>query len=618
MISSTPWLLAHLFLGTANANDLPDISTPVSGLESPTSAAAILHVEEYVNVADAIGAESDAALFQAVATSTMGLPEGNVMTNSQGNRSKMRRAVRNAARRVSDGGTLWVYFSGHGFASEDGWVFMGKDTQADGSRLDRDGITIAEIEEWGSGEDIGNIVVVLDATFSGRGRNGEPVMNSSLTQPQRFGTDSERLTVWSADENMLLAPIWEVADHGLFTWMVTAAMRGWADGTTSGEADGIVTLHEAQTWVRQQHTRLARRHVSSISDDSGLVLSRGELETAPNDDVWTHFERIYRGGTMSQSVRQTRQRGSEAFQAAMEIENDELKIQWLENFISEYERPTVQVTVGVWVPEMAEARQALYQLRNTPEPIVAEVEEVEPVATEVPEPAETEEAPEEAPEEAQSTAITPPASEARPPGLPPGCSNLLAIEPFALMGRLGGELRQCLEDRIGTAELQTDKKDISRVLMVDADARGDSEEMLRLLGRHLEDIDRSDPDLCFMYALSLGQLGMDRSEEAIRWADYALENKQEWRRETYERRVYDLFRLKTQTANELWEHYAAMYVEDREQETSNTADLWRNNTKQFAREWLDYAYASQQDVSIASTLCITAAGTSDFCEEREE
>jgi hypothetical protein len=617
MILSIPLLWTTLFFGSAFANDPPDISSPVVGTESPTSAAAILHVEEYLNIANDEGSGANAAMFQAAAIATMGIHESNIVTNSQGNRSKMRRAVRNAARRVSDGGTLWVYFSGHGFANDDGWFLMGKDTSADGSRLERDGISLAEIEEWGSDDNIGNIVIVMDASFSGRGRRGTPVLNSAVTQMERFQSENERVTIWTADEDMLLAPIWEVTDHGMFTWLVTAAMRGWADGSLSGEANGTVTLHEAQVWVRQQNTRLARRHVSSLDDDKGIVLSSGELETPPNDDTWTPLERVYRGGTMAQSVRQIRERGAEAFATAMSVEDHALRTEWLVNFISEYERPTVQVTVGVWVPELVEATQALYALRNPPdieppdpdhstEQTVAEVE----TETETQAEAETEST-------SENTAITPPTQD-RPPGLPPGCSNLLAIEPFALMGRLGNELRQCLEDRISTVELQTEKKDISRVLMVDADARRDSEEMLRLLGRHLEEIDRSDPDLCFMYALNLSQLELDRAEEAIRWADYALENKQEWRRETYERRVFDLFRLKTETANRLWENYSATYVEDRDQETSATADLWRNNTKQYAREWLDYAFASQQDTSTAITLCVTAAGTSDFCEEREE
>jgi hypothetical protein len=618
MISSIPLLWSFLFLGVAQANDVPDISTPVMGTESPTSAAAILHVEEYVNVGNALGTESDAAIFQAAAMATMGIPERNIITNSRGDRSKMRRAVRSAAGRVSDGGTLWVYFSGHGFANEDGWFLLGKDTRADGTRINQDGISIAEIEEWGASENIGNIVLVLDATFSGRGRNREPVLDRAVARLEAFQTENERLTVWSADQDMLLAPIWETADQGLFTWMVTAAIRGWADGSLSGETDGTVTLYEAQAWVRQQNTRLARRHVSSVTDDKGIILSAGDLETPPSDDIWTPFERVYRGGTLAQSVRQIREHGAEAFQAAMEIEDDELRIQWLENFITEYERPTAQVTVGVWVPEMAEATQVLYALRNQPEPVATAVEpttSTELVETET-EPAVVEEATVVTTSTENST-IAPPAS-TRPPGIPPGCSDLLAIEPFALMGRLGGELRQCLEERIGTVELQTEKKDISRVLMVDADARRDSVEMLRLMGRHLEDIDRSDPDLCFTYALSLSRLELGRAEEAIRWADYALENKQEWRRETYESRVYNLFRLKTETANKLWVHYNSAYVVDRDAATSEVSELWRNNTKQFAREWLDYAFASQQETSIARTLCITAAGTTDFCEEREE
>ncbi len=623
MISSIPLLWSFLFLGVAQANDVPDISTPVIGTESPTSAAAILHVEEYVNVGNAFGTESDAALFQGAAMATMGIPERNIITNSRGDRSKMRRAVRSAAGRVTDGGTLWVYFSGHGFANEDGWFMLGKDTRADGSRINQDGISIAEIEEWGAGENIGNIVLVLDATFSGRGRTREPVLDRAVARLETFQTDNDRLTVWSADQDMLLAPIWETANQGLFTWMVTAAIRGWADGSLSGETDGTVTLHEAQAWVRQQNTRLARRHVSSVNDDKGIILSVGDLETPPNDDIWTPFERVYRGGTLAQSVRQIRERGTEAFQAAMEIESDELRIQWLENFITEYERPTAQVTVGVWVPEMAEATQALHALRNQPAPVAIAVEpttstELVEAETDT-EPAVVEATPVVTATENSTVAQAPaPTASTRPPGIPPGCSNLLAIEPFALMGRLGEELRQCLEERIGTVELQTEKKDISRVLMVDADARQDSVELLRLMGRHLADIDRSDPDLCFMYALSLSQLELDRAEEAIRWADYALENKQEWRRETYESRVYNLFRLKTETANKLWVHYDAAYVVDRDPATSEVSELWRNNTKQYAREWLDYAFASRQETSVARVLCITAAGTSDFCEEREE
>jgi hypothetical protein len=40
---------------------------------------------------------------------------------------------------------------------------------------------------------------------------------------------------------------------------------------------------------------------------------------------------------------------------------------------------------------------------------------------------------------------------------------------------------------------------------LDAEARGDKAEWQRLMKRHLEDIDRSDPNLCLKYAMFLSR-----------------------------------------------------------------------------------------------------------------
>ena len=40
----------------------------------------------------------------------------------------------------------------------------------------------------------------------------------------------------------------------------------------------------------------------------------------------------------------------------------------------------------------------------------------------------------------------------------------------------------------------------------------------------------------------------------------------------------------------------------------------RNRTKVLSREWLEYANKSGQDFSKALHLCISAAGTQDYCE----
>jgi len=186
------------------------------------------------------------------------------------------------------------------------------------------------------------------------------------------------------------------------------------------------------------------------------------------------------------------------------------------------------------------------------------------------------------------------------------------------MGQLTGDLRDCLEQRLASEAHQTVQNKISRVMMMDAEARRDSERLAKLLGRHLEEIDRSDPDLCFKYALVLSKQGIDRSEEVIRWADYALENKQEWTKATYKRRLFDLFKLRAETANKLWTHWDAQFVQDRSGENQGKSEEWRNTTKQYSREWLDYAKASSQRLKRARNLCVTAAGTSDFCEAASE
>ena len=79
----------------------------------------------------------------------------------------------------------------------------------------------------------------------------------------------------------------------------------------------------------------------------------------------------------------------------------------------------------------------------------------------------------------------------------------------------------------------------------DADA-SDNGEWARLMRRHLEEIDRSDPDMCFKYALHLSKnRGTSSAYGVIRWSESALERKSRWSGPTYTRRVYDLHKLRS-------------------------------------------------------------------------
>lgn len=195
------------------------------------------------------------------------------------------------------------------------------------------------------------------------------------------------------------------------------------------------------------------------------------------------------------------------------------------------------------------------------------------------------------------------------------CDDLVKIEPVAMMGTLNVGQSKCLEGRISTEGAQTMRDKISRVLINNAEAKGDKAEWERLVKRHLEDIDRSDPDLCYKYALQLSRGGVGRAQGVIRWADYALENKQRWSGNTYTSRVYALYKLKAEAANKVWQDADNEYMTKEHTEANEAkANKWRGVTKDFAREWLDYAKASSQDTKNAMAICVSAAGSKDFCE----
>jgi hypothetical protein len=194
------------------------------------------------------------------------------------------------------------------------------------------------------------------------------------------------------------------------------------------------------------------------------------------------------------------------------------------------------------------------------------------------------------------------------------CDDLVALEPAALMGQLTSGQRDCLEARIVATSRMTEKDKISRVLIMDAETKGDKVTWEKLMKRHLEDIDRSDPDLCFKYAIFLSRKGVGRAQGVIRWADYALENKSKWQGSTFVSRVNSLLKLKAEAANNIWQSAEEAYVQDRSDAKEAETTKYRDLTKVYAREWLDYARVSGQDTKNAMALCVSAAGNRQYCE----
>jgi hypothetical protein len=215
------------------------------------------------------------------------------------------------------------------------------------------------------------------------------------------------------------------------------------------------------------------------------------------------------------------------------------------------------------------------------------------------------------PDAATPTALV----ETRPPPVDDGkCDDLVGLEPTAMLGKLSDNTITCLEGRLKTTGVQTDKDKISRVLLNNAHAKRDTAAWERLAYRHLTEISQADPDLCLTYASRLQRRGSSRASEAIRWADRALENAHVWPQSVYKERRKSALKVKATAAKSLWESYEAKNVSSPSSENKENAERWRTQTKTYSRDWYDYCKDAGMDTTEALQVCASAAGGRDYCE----
>lgn len=590
----TPWLLP-----LALAVEVPPIQGGAPKVRpARKDVALVVSNQDYSALPDADHAAADGEAVAALLTGFVGVEADRVVRLRDASTAELAAAVPRVAALGRKGGTLWVFFAGHGAGGARGQrLLLGTDAAADAEALA--GVSVEWVASEAARSEASRVVVVLDAGFGGLGREGE-----ELYPGKRFVVGAEaapadpRVTVWMATSGAEAAGVFSEAEHGLFTWSVVGALRGWADGRGGTPADRVVQLHEAQVYAAglvralggsgQRPTREPRAELHE------WALAR-VAESAPEDrviDTLAQAARAQRIRVLQEALYVRARRDWAAVEVVLGQQKPPIlpggpADQVLRQFLARYDSATVQVDgqeFAVVVPEAALARQRLDEIaRNVPKST----------------------------RKAKKSKKAPP-----PPPVDPNlalCQDLTALQPPALLGTLDGAQIECLERRVDTETSQTTRDKVSRVLLVNADARGDELEWARLAARHLETIDRSDPDLCLKYALVLSRGDLEDAPDVLRWADIGLENKHRWTGPTFIARVYALYRLRAEAAARLWTEAELERVDDPSAADADELALLRGRAKNYAREWLDYARASQQPTERAQQLCESAAGTAAFC-----
>jgi hypothetical protein len=590
-------LLAVAVRAPFAAAEPPALSTPKGTGHARKDAALVIGVEDYASIPDAYAADADADAFAAFLMGNADLPSSNVLRLRNASAADIRNGLVGIRSKVKKNGTIWVYFAGHGgVASDGGRIVLPADVAPEFASVA--GVALADLMKVAVGSKAARAVVVVDAGFGGLGRSGEELFPGNRFTV--FGSvpvpKEPSFAVWTATTSGESSALYAAAGHSMFTYFVVGALGGWADGAGGTPADGVVTLGEAQASVAKQVRAVGGPTQKPLKDTREAVLE------------WKLSSRnLEAGPTRADLNAMAEAESARRIKLAMESELAEAAAVWaqlpagadreaaLRGFVSRYDAASIVVDgveVPVVVPDVAAARTELDSLARaaaartgrkrrssrSKKPIVVVAQAV-------------------------STAA---------------CDDLVRLEPASMIGQLSNDDVRCLETRIAQDALQTQRDKVSRVLMVNAEGRGDMAEWMTLAARHLEVVDRSDPDLCFRYALLLARGEVEDAEVALRWADYALENKHVWQGPAYKQRVYALLGLRADLAARLWLDAEQTYVEDRSDEAEALASRWRGGAKDFAREWLDYARVSGQATAQPGVLCRSAAGNDGFCSETHD
>jgi hypothetical protein len=150
------------------------------------------------------------------------------------------------------------------------------------------------------------------------------------------------------------------------------------------------------------------------------------------------------------------------------------------------------------------------------------------------------------------------------------CHPPSTLEPVAAAGKLTMADRSCLESAMARTDDALQTLRIAHVLMLHADASGESKAWDRLAERTFAK--SQDANLAYEYAVFLARGGPDHAADAMKWSDLALRHAA-WEGDMLVRRRHVLLRIQREAAQVLWVRAEADYAADPSPERAEAAQM---------------------------------------------
>ncbi|MDO8605149.1 MAG: trypsin-like peptidase domain-containing protein [Phaeospirillum sp.] len=256
----------------------PLSSSHLHGKPRPNAIALIIGIEQYKSVPPAEFAENDARSFYDYAVNALGVPASRVklLTGADAQRVDVEAAILTWLKpQVVKGQTeVFVFFSGHGLASDDG-----KDLYLlphDGNRalLDRSALRRKELIDMIVDSGAKAATLFLDTCYSGGTRGKETLISSArpILVAAKEQAVPPNVTILAAAGNDQLSSSLVAAKHGLFSYFLMKGLEGDAAGS-----DRTITAAKLEAYLAEkipsEAAKLGRTQTPQLIGDGSRVVS---------------------------------------------------------------------------------------------------------------------------------------------------------------------------------------------------------------------------------------------------------------------------------------------------------------------------------------------------------
>lgn len=220
-----------------------DINIPETKVNNERTFAYIIGNEDYEVVSPVQYAKNDGRTFADYCQKTLGLPKENVKYRENvtfGKLLNLMAQIRSTAKAYNGDLNIIFYYAGHGIPDEGDKESYILPTDADGRQIEGCYSLNRLYEELG-GLNARQVVVFLDACFSGARRDGEMIASArGVVVKAKPGKAQGNMVIFSAAKGNQTALPWDDKGHGLFTYFLLKKMQ---------ESKGDVTLKELGDYI---------------------------------------------------------------------------------------------------------------------------------------------------------------------------------------------------------------------------------------------------------------------------------------------------------------------------------------------------------------------------------